>query len=266
MAGPGPVCTWENEYNVDDGTSSRMPSRVPGPLDNDLTQPSGIPPHSIHYLPGESVSAELADAPKMCVPTSLDEISLAQMSVLSWLVTHRAAIIAAEQRFRVDRRAIAGAVAWEALMNVRGTLVNRFGHFAGPGKGHVWAGLGSTDTLVRQVEEASWLPRSEQIPKQSYAARVKLLQTSAGSITYIAAAMNAAAHLAENAGFPSIRKRPEVLTNFWQSKDLKSWEDHLKKKPIHSDFKTGNDETTDMDYWVVKNLKFLEDGVGKPEF
>src|SRR5215469_11503253 len=28
---PGPICTWERDYQVDDGTSCRMPSQTPGP-------------------------------------------------------------------------------------------------------------------------------------------------------------------------------------------------------------------------------------------
>ena len=78
--------------------------------------------------------------------------------------------------------------------------------------------------------------------------------------------MNGAAHLAERAGFPPIRKRPEVLTNFWQSKDLKTWEGHLTKKPAGSEFKTGDNPAKDMDIWVQQHLQYLEDGVGTPEF
>ena len=122
------------------------------------------------------------------------------------------------------------------------------------------------NTLVKQVEDATWLPPGEQLPKLSFEARIKALQTSAGAITYIAAAMNAAAHMAEKAGFPSIRKRPEVLTFFWQKKDLNTWGELLAKKPKGSDFKTGPDPKRDMDAWVVENIAYVEDGVGKPEF
>ena len=216
----------------------------------------------------EEVSFELRDAPRMCVPTSLSVISLAQTRVLAYLVEHKTEIVAAERRFHVDRRAIAGAIAWEALQNVRGVVAGTFGQFVGAGKSHVVVsfGWGGQDTLVKQVEDAAWLPPGEQLPRRSLEDRVKVLETSKGAIAYIAAAMNAASYMAEKAGFPSIRKRPEVLTFFWNKKDLKTWEEHLKKKPKGTDFLTGPDPKKDMDRWVAENLNYLEDGVGEPEF
>jgi hypothetical protein len=262
MAGsrnPRPVGRHSNPVTIDSGTLNRHRSPAPGST-------------GIHYLPQEDVSIELSDAPAMCVPASVSEISLAEMRVLAWLQAHKQEIAAAEKRFKVDRRAIAGAIAWEATRNVRGSLEGAFGRFVGPGKSHVWsvsAGMIpaiTEDTLVKQVEDATWLPAAERIPKQSYGDRKALLATATGSITYIAAAMNAAAHVAEDAGFPSIRKRPEVLAFFWQKRDLDSWRDHLKKKPKGSDFQTGPNPAKDMDLWVRENLRFLEDGVGQPDF
>jgi hypothetical protein len=254
--------------NIDSGTSTRHRSSGPGPT-------------GVRYLPQEEVSIELADAPRQCVPTTLSEISLAQMRVLAWLQLHQPKIVAGEKRFHVDRRAIAGAIAWEALKNIRGPMENTYGRFVGPAKSHVWNFTGNVwfiptgslpvpipettqNTLVKQVEDAAWLPKAEQIPKQSYKNRKALLATPEGAITYVAAAMNAASHMLENAGFPSIRKRPEVLTFFWQKKDLNTWAELLKKKPHGSDFKTGPDPAKDMDLWTLENLQFLEDGVGRP--
>jgi hypothetical protein len=190
------------------------------------------------------------------------------MRVLAWLMEQKALIIAAEDRFHVDRRAIAGAIAWEALMNVRGTLAGTFGRFVGAAKPHVSESFifGGQNTLVKQVEDADWLPPDERIAKQTLENRVKLLKTPSGAIAYLGAAMNAAARMTEKAGFPSIRKRPEVLTFFWQKKDLKSWAELLKKKPKGEDFKAGPDPKTDMDRWVLQKLDYLEDGVGEPEF
>jgi hypothetical protein len=204
----------------------------------------------------------------MCVLTSLTEISLAQMRVLAWLTQHRTEIIAAERKFKVDRRAIAGAIAWEALMNVHGRFTQVFGRGVGPGKAHVWdfsISTSSRGTLVKQVEDADWLPEKERLPKLSYEARKKLLDTPDGAITYMGAAMNAAAHLASNSGFPSIRLRPEVLTFFWQKKDLNSWQQHLSAKSKGTDFGTGPDPAHDMDLWVKQNLRYLEDAVGTPQ-
>jgi hypothetical protein len=270
---PGPFCQEERPICVDPGTSSLIESPSPahrlGPFSTDAM----LMPHAVRYLDSEAVSYELSDAPRMCVPTSLSVISLAQMKVLAWLEEHRSSIASAERRFRVDRRAIAGAIAWEALLNIHGRMTEIFGRGVGPGKAHLWdfriSGFAlqwTDDTLVKQVEEADWLPQAERLPTQTYQSRKRLLETPEGAITYIAAAMNAAAHLATRAGFPSIRKRPEILANFWQSKDLRSWQQHLAAKPRGSDFRTGSDPNRDMDWWVSRNLRYLEDGVGKPQF
>jgi hypothetical protein len=247
-----------------------MESPSPAPQLDPFTIPAVARlPHAVHYLDSEDLSYELSDAPRMCVVTSLNEISLAQMRVLAWLTQHRTEIIAAEQRFRVDRRAIAGAIAWEALMNVRGRVTQIFGRGVGPGKAHVWdysvTITPTEDTLVKQVEDADWLPEDERLPRRSYCARKSLLETPEGAITYMAAAMNAAAHLARDAGFSSIRRRPEVLTFFWQKKDLNSWQQHLAGKAKGTGFGTGPDPAHDMDLWVKKNLRYLEDAVGTPQ-
>ena len=65
----------------------------------------------------EDLSFEMDNAPFMSVPTHLSGLTLPQMRVLAWLRKYSLQIAAAEQRWRVDRRAIAGAIAWEALEN-----------------------------------------------------------------------------------------------------------------------------------------------------
>jgi hypothetical protein len=270
---PGPFCQEERPVWIDTGTLCLVETPSPASRLDLFTGPAGRTPH-IPYVESDDVSFELADAPRMCVATSLTNLSLAQMRVLAWLREHRSEIVAAEERFQVDRRAIAGAIAWEALMNVRGSWTQAMGRAVGAGKPHVrrdlvpWELLfDRTDTtIVEQVEDADWLPPEQQIPRRSRAARQRVLETSNGSITYMAAAMNAASSLATQAGFPSIRQRPEVLTYFWQKKDLTSWQQHLKGKKQGSDFQTGPDPTVDMDRWVSRNLRYLEDAVGTPRF
>lgn len=276
---PGPWCQEERPVWIDTGTTCIAATPSPAPYLDPFSSPAASRVrHATRYLEPEDVSYELADAPRVCVETSLAEISLAQMRVLAWLREHRAAIIAAEAKYHVDRRAIAGAIAWEALMNIRGDFTKTFGRGVGPGKAHLWdytvrvipfAGivvLPHDDTLVKQVEDADWLPEEERLPRRSYEKRKELIETPEGAITYMAAAMNAASRLANDAGFPSIRQRPEVLTHFWQKKDLQTWKKHLASKLAGSDFGTGPDPAKDMDLWVARNLKFLEDAVGTPQF
>lgn len=272
---PGPFCQEERPVWVDTGTSCLMGCPSPAPhLDPFISPEAARLPPAVRYLDPDEVSYELSDAPRVCVQTSLDEISLAQMRVLAWLRQHRGEIIDAEQKFKVDRRAIAGAIAWEALMNVRGTLTQVMGRGTGAGKAHLrrdkfpWELFfeRTNTTLVEQVEDADWLPAEQQLPKLSRLDRQKMLETPAGAITYMAAAMNAASSLAGHAGFPSIRQRPEVLTYFWQKKDLITWQRHLNTKPKGTDFEPGPDPAEDMDRWVSKNLRYLEDAVGTPRF
>jgi hypothetical protein len=245
MPVPGHHDQEERPINVNDGTTARTASRPAG---------------GVVYLPDESISFELSDAPKVCVPTSLSAISLAEMRVLAWLRMHAETIAETERRFSVDRRAIAGVIAWEALKNVHWTSLRA----VGPGKAHVrdirlaWAFLPvlTHHTLVAQVEERGVLP------KQSVEGRAKLLLTPEGAITYIGAAMQIASDMAEQHGFDSIRRRPDVLSYFWNSKDLDSWEKLLKSKKPGDRFVP----QTDMAIWVQKNNTFLEDGVGKPDW
>lgn len=265
---PGPYCQEGRPLWLDTGTSALIDTPSPAP---ELDPPIKIRPHSIRYVDEEprlrsvsapdEVSFELGDAPRMCVETSLTEISLVRLRVLAWLRLHRSEIIAAEQKYRVDRRAIAGAIAWEAIVNPYG----RGARAVGPGKAHLWD-FGTSDTLIKQVEDADWLPPDERLPKRSYSERKELQKTSAGAITYMAAAMNAASRLARNAGFPSIRKEPKVLTYFWQKRDLRTWTQHLKSKPPGTAFKPGPDPVADMDQWVLRNQQYLEDAVGVPQF
>ncbi len=239
------MCQVANPIKVDDGTTCLAASCAPGP------RTSAPRPHSVRYLSQEEVSFELKDAPFMCVSTSLSVISLAEMRVLGWLREHRAEIVAAERRFRVDRRAIAGAIAWEALENVKPWSLRA----VGPAKPHLWDfSLHPSNTLVKQVEDAGVLP------KQSDAERRRLLQTPGGAITYIAGAMKAAADLTEAAGLGSIRCRPEILTNFWQGSDLVKWRVHIAAKKLGKGFEPGNS----MALWVASHLWYLEDAVGKP--
>ena len=147
-----PLCQEDHPEWLDDGTLCRAESPLPGPIGK-----SQVRPHALQYSMDDDVSYELRDAPGMCVPTSLTAISLAQMGVLAWLVQHQAEIATAERRFDVDRRAIAGAIAWEASVKPRGTLAGIFGCFVGPGKSHVVTGYfwRTQNTLVKQVEDAS---------------------------------------------------------------------------------------------------------------
>jgi len=191
---------------------------------------AGIP------VTGPDVSWELAGAPKAATPAQ---------RVKLWLRDHAAEIEAAESAFMVDRRAIAGAIAWEALMNVRRSM-----RAYGPGKVHAWTWSGKT--VAEEVEDKG------DLPKKTTSEREALLATPAGSITYIAAIMNAGAETAAKHGF-SIRRNPAILCFFFNAMDLPKWEAHLAAKKPGTSLEPG----PMMGGWVAENMKYIEDITGK---
>lgn len=239
----------QNHYHQpgpDGGTASRARTPAPGPV-------------GLRYVKGGGISYELQDAPAECVPTTLKVISFDEMRVLAWLQEHRDEIIAAEQKFNIDRRAIAGAIAFEALENIRGSWTPSS---VGPGKIHIHRGwkwhfiyipeLWNNDTVVKQAEEAGYLP------KRTLDERKKDLSTPAGAIMAIAGIMAAGADIAAKRGY-DIRWNPVILTNFYQGADLEEWKKHLASKKPSEPLKGGNP----MDLWVSTHLQYLEDAVGK---
>ncbi|TMC62713.1 MAG: hypothetical protein E6J16_11060 [Chloroflexota bacterium] len=191
---------------------------------------AGIP------VTGPDVSWELAGAPKAATPAQ---------RVKLWLRNQAAEIEAGESQFMVDRRAIAGAIAWEALMNVRRSM-----RAYGPGKVHAWTWSGKT--VAEEVEDKG------DLPKKTNSEREELLATSAGSITYIAAIMNAGAEIASKHGF-SIRRNPAILCFFFNAMDLPKWEAHLAAKKPGETLEPG----PMMGGWVAENMKYIEDITGK---
>jgi len=136
-----------------------------------------------------SISWELSDAWTLPRPTvQLAGVSPARPQALSWLEAHNATIVGVERRRRVDRRAIAAAIAWEALKNTMWPFSRRA---VVVGKVH------TNGSVVQQVEEAGYLPR------RSDEAHRELLRNADQSIEYISAIMEAHADIAEDpTGYP----------------------------------------------------------------
>src|SRR6478735_3154743 len=162
------------------------------------------------------LSGELQDAPFQCVNTTQRISDLSdEMRVLAWLRRYRAQIEVAEQRYNVDRRAIAGAIAWEALRNPHRSFflwpgagkVHAIGYYGGT---HLPAIIGGPPSSAESAEKLGYLPR------QTLIERVRVLRSPAGSILYIAAIMRMGADLAENRGF-IISDKPDLLAEFYQA-------------------------------------------------
>jgi hypothetical protein len=253
MGAPGHHDQYERPVNLDDGTTALTASGTPS-----------------HAAGPDDVSVEIG-ACFLPISTGLRGLSPAEMQVLAWLRANRPDIVAAEQTFRVDRRAVAGAIAWEMLENVAKSARVWVGvgkmHTIYYDKNHVPATLMALlynfyvardpgkGTLAQEVEDCGYLP------KQSYETRLKILATPRGGIQYVAASMLAFAEIAFRYTSQDLRGRPDILTNAYQSKTLTSWEEAVAKKAPGSFFTGGNT----MDLWVSSHLAFLEDGVGKPD-
>jgi len=211
-----------------------------GSLHTRTTGPEDRPPW---WPESTGISFELEDAWQLPPPADIDtELPLPQTQVLSWLRAHRDLITAAEKRRHVDRRAIAAAIAWEALVNIRTVSVRA----VGPGKVHVDA------DVVHEIEEAGYLPR------RTSGERRRVLATPAGAIDYIAAIMAAKADAALHYGF-DIRTRVDILTNEFQGRSLRAWKEHLAAKRD-----TAMVGENLMSPWSLRYLHYLELAVGNP--
>lgn len=212
-----------------------------------------------NYATGRGVSNELRDAPEVCVATRRKTITPDEMRVLAWLKSHAPEIVAVESQYNIDRRAIAGAIAWEALENVKhGT-----GLWPGPGKVHA-SGVTkifgraipnpTKKSVAEETEDAGYLPARSGVMD-----RYNKLKSPSASIAYIGAIMRAGSDIAEGNGF-TMNDDPVALTEFYQAWDLERWRKHMQTKAPGSAI-VGADP---MAIWVGKNLDYLEDAVGKP--
>ena len=215
--------------------------------------PTAAPIPAPHPATTQGISFELAEAAKLPdIPTKLRDLSPAESHVLAWLRVHKDEVANTERERKIDRRAISGAIAWEALVNVRSGSMRA----VGPGKVHVVENpvLGGEETVAQQVEERGYAE------KQTFGSRLKLLATPSGSIYYIGAIMAAIADLAERYSYP-IRCNAPILTMVYQAWDLKQWEAKLSAKKGREPLQLGSG----MGTWVADHLEYLEEAVGKPE-
>jgi hypothetical protein len=151
------------------------------------------------------LSWELADAPAG---------QNAQWRVFYWLHRNANHLSLAERRYRVDRLAVAGVVAYEALEDVRPIAIKPLARYSGPGKVHYKEFHYAEGEPVAKVAE-----RLGYLPATTMQRRANLLATDAGAIDYIAAIMAAYAAEAESSGY-AIRCRPDLLATFYSAWSL----------------------------------------------
>ena len=171
--------------------------------------------------------------------------------VKNWIIAHLQSIQAAESKWQIDKRAIAGAIAWEALENP----LSRSFRSIGPGKVHYKSSPApyvEGDPVSKQVEDKGYLP------KQTLDDRKSILSTADGSINYIGAIMKAFADIATTAGY-TIKCDPAILCTFYNGFDLPKAETLFKTKKYPDPLKPSPDM---MGHWVSENIPYLEECVG----
>jgi len=218
-------------------------------------------------LPGNgTVSVELKDAP----PASSGEgrVSL-------WMMWNIDKILATERKFSIDRRAIAGAIIWEALLNpykgVANDLATSTGYarFSGPGKVHykelrpdqvprdrlLDPAAHEGNTVAREVELLG------KLPPRTMEERRKVVATTDGALLYIGTIMRAFSDAAALGGY-YLDCDPAMLTNFyngsWTIAGATTHFQTVKKAP--APLASG----TAMGTWMQQKLGVVEKMVARP--
>jgi hypothetical protein len=197
------------------------------------------------------ISVELWDAPAS--GTSRGRVAL-------WLFKNLHAIVATEQKYSVDRRGIAGAIAWEALENAKAgdpaqlAVSTGIARFSGPGKIHYKEGRIEEGTSAAiEVEKLGRLPRLTMDQ------RCKVLATTSGALMYAGVILREVCDVAARSGY-YLDCDPPMLATFFNSWDIAEVERHFttRKAPAAIEPNPG------MGTWVRQNMAFIEAVVGTP--
>jgi hypothetical protein len=190
------------------------------------------------------LSDELADAPPA---------TTGKQRAWLWLQKYKDIFEMAEKRHGVDRRAIAGAIAWEGLENVQ-TKHKPVRRWTGPGKVHTREGI------VEEGNPASKVVGDEgYLPNRSESERETENEDPVGAITYVAAIMQAHAESAD-AGKYDLRGDPGMLCTFYNSWDIAAVREYIPKTKKSPDPLTPNV----MGGWVTAEIAWIEGAVGAP--
>jgi hypothetical protein len=204
-------------------------------------------------MPGLApVSVELADAPPA---------NTAPGRVLFWLLKNIDKILETEKSFSIDRRAIAGAIMWEALENpwpgTAGDLVTSSGLalFSGPGKVHY-----KEFRLQEGNPSAVEVELLGRLPRQSMETRRQIVATAPGALLYIGTIMREFSDIAARRGY-YLDCDPPMLTTFYNA-----WSIAQATRFFASGRKAPMPLTPgpDMGSWVQANLALVEKMVGTP--
>jgi hypothetical protein len=207
----------------------------------------------------EFVSFELAEA--MALPgvqTKLNNLTPAELHVMAWLRKYQAAIVRSETELGVTRVAIAGAIAWEALINYASTSIRG----VGPGKVHLYDDRLKTETFTAASQVEGLGPPYP--PKRSLADRDAALRSPETAINYIGSIMGLLADIADHFG-RNIYCDAAMLTHAYRRFHPVDWVIYLAKKPPAEALKMTPAESNGqppMDRWVVDQSEYLKECSG----
>jgi hypothetical protein len=200
-----------------------------------------------------AVSYELQESENLPdVPTKFTRLPRTEAHVLAWLVKYKAEIASAAAKFQIDRRAVAGAIAWEAIVQVK----QGSWRAVGPGKPHIWEFWGTS--AIDEAEEKGYLRDRDDDQQKEY------LKTPAGSTEYIAGVMGVFADISARYGL-NIRNDPGVLTTIYHGWRPSEWEDRMKEKDTRHVKGQPWDRpivANPMGIWVDEYLPYLDEAVG----
>lgn len=193
-----------------------------------------------------AVSVELSGVPS---------VGSKDARVATWLSANRSVIVAAERRFSVDRRAIAGLIAYEAIANVHISQYGGLVRWSGPGKVHYKENrITEGDPVAKQIEDLGFLPRRSLLQR-----RMALAQPKWAAL-YIAAIMRALSDTVRRGDKRNIRCNPGALVTLASAWDIISARRYFSTLGTAAPFAynfPGN--------WVTSRLLYLQRAVGKPD-
>ena len=196
-------------------------------------------------MPGR-LSVELRDAPYA---------GSREARVGRWLQLNKNDIVSAESRFHIDRRAIAGLIAYEALVNVHLSRYGGIARWSGPGKVHFKEYFFEEgEPLSADVEKLGLLP------SRSVTERAALLRRADWAALYIAASMRVLADVVAARTRYDVTCKPGALVTLGSAWGLDDARRHFQRLDPHGRLFTYNFAGN----WVQARLPFLEAAVGRP--
>lgn len=181
------------------------------------------------------VSFELADAPAG---------RTSEIRVALWLRAHQRELVASEARFHVDRRAIAAAIAYEAIADPRTGAFGYAARFSGAGKVHYREfRLSEGNPASKQAEDAGLMPRRGILERRDALVQPRI------AIDYIGAIMSL---FVKRGGHPDDACDIAALTTLYTSMLPSEYAGRAVVENVAG-------------RWAARHVEYLSNAVGVPD-